>query len=186
MSKETIEATLMQWVNKNGYDAVYNGLIRAKDTYNSEIKNPIGFFSSSYFKENKDYINHKSQSKEEQLKKQQEKQTVELIRKIQEDYRKRRDEQLVQLYNEASEEQKIMAFSIIKDALQNVINGRNIALDQKTKQLNSFGILQAGEMFAEAQKKGAEYRQTRYTSYILKHHNIQIHFNKNDEVVIQH
>jgi plasmid replication initiation protein len=110
------------------------------------------------------------------------KQTAELIKSIQEDYRKRREEQLILLYNEASEEQQNMAFEIIRDAQQNMINGRNIALDSKGK-INTFGVLQAGAMFAEAQKKGADYRQPRYANYVLKNHNIHIGFDKNDEVV---
>lgn len=182
LSREAAEATIRQWVDKNGYDAVYNGLIRVKETYTGEIKNPIGFFSNSYFKENKDYLKQKGQSTNEQLKKNQDKQTVELIKSIQEDYRKRREEQLILLYNEASEEQQNMAFEIIRNAQQNMINGRNIALDTKGK-INTFGVLQAGAMFAEAQKKGADYRQPRYANYVLKNHNIHIGFDHNDEVV---
>ena len=124
------------------------------------------------------------ESQQKKVKATQDKQKVELIRKIQDDYIRHRDTQLEQIYNNASEEQKKTALLIIREAKQNIVNGRNLAIDQKTKQLNRFGILQAGEMFAEAQKKGAEYRQTKYTSYILKHHNIKINFNKNDEVVI--
>jgi hypothetical protein len=124
------------------------------------------------------------ESQQKKVKATQDKQKVELIKKIQDDYVRHRDSQLEQIYNSASEEQKETALLIIREAKQNIVNGRNLAIDQKTKQLNRFGILQAGEMFAEAQKKGAEYRQTKYTSYILKHHNIKINFNTNDEVVI--
>jgi hypothetical protein len=157
-------------------------LIRAKETYTGEIKNPIGFFSNSYFKENKDYLKQKGQSTNEQLKKNQDKQTAELIKSIQESYRKRRDELLEEMYNQASDEQKRLAFEIIKDAPKNIMNGRNIALDQKGK-LNTFGVLQAGSMFAEAQGKGVGYRQPKYINHILEKHNIQIRFDHNDEVV---
>jgi plasmid replication initiation protein len=110
------------------------------------------------------------------------KQTAELIKSIQESYRKRRDELLEEMYNQASDEQKRLAFEIIKDAPKNMMNGRNIALDLKGK-LNTFGVLQAGSMFAEAQGKGVGYRQPKYINHILEKHNIQIRFDHNDEVV---
>lgn len=123
------------------------------------------------------------ESQQKKVKATQDKQKVGLIKKIQDDYIRHRDSQLEQIYNNASEEQKKTALLIIREAKQNIVNGRNLAIDQKTKQLNRFGILQAGEMFAEAQKKGVEYRQPRYINYVLTHHDIRIGFNENDEVV---
>ena len=113
----------------------------------------------------------------------QDKQLKGLLENIQSEYRQRRKDQQNKLYQEASEAQKTMIYNLISEEPKNIINNRNIAINQETKQLNSFGLEQAGEMLAEAQKQGASYRQPKFRNYIYEKHNIQINFNDKDEVI---
>jgi hypothetical protein len=119
LPRETAEATIMQWIDKNGYDAVYNGLMRAKDTYKGEIKNPIGFFSGNYFKEYKDYIKQKEQAKEEQKRtKEEQAQKEHQARKLKiilDDFKKRESEYYVKLYNDQAEDVKAYYIEEIKN-----------------------------------------------------------------------
>lgn len=118
LPRETAEATIMQWIDKNGYDAVYNGLMRAKDTYKGEIKNPIGFFSGNYFQEYKTYIKQKEEAKEEQKRAKQEQahkeQQARKLKIILDDFHKREAEYFTKLYNELTDEAKAHYIEPIK------------------------------------------------------------------------
>ncbi len=118
LPRETAEATIMQWIDKNGYDAVYNGLMRAKDTYKGEIKNPIGFFSGNYFQEYKTYIKQKEEAKEEQKRAKQEQahkeQQARKLKIILDDFHKREAEYFTKLYNELTDEAKAHYIEQIK------------------------------------------------------------------------
>ena len=104
LPRETAEATIMQWVNKYGYNAVYNGLTQAKDTYKSEIKNPIGFFSGDYFINHKNYINQKEQSKQEQQQaKQEQGQQTKKLNIILNDFAKKEFDYFTRLYDQQTE-----------------------------------------------------------------------------------
>lgn len=123
------------------------------------------------------------EKQQKKVKTSQDKQLKGLIENIQSEYRQRRKDQQGKLYQEASEAQKTMIYNLISEEPKNIINNRNIAINQETKQLNSFGLEQAGEMLAEAQKQGASYRQPKFRNYIYEKHNIQINFNDKDEVI---
>jgi plasmid replication initiation protein/DNA polymerase IIIc chi subunit len=123
------------------------------------------------------------ESQQKKVKTAQDKQLKGLLENIQNEYRQRRKEQYLKLYNEATEEEKKTALTLINEEPNNTINGRNIAINQTTKELNNFGIEQAGEMFAESKRQGRNYRQGKYRNYIFDKHGIQINFDKNDEVI---
>ena len=123
------------------------------------------------------------ESQQKKVKTAQDKQLKGLLENIQNEYRQRRKEQYLRLYNEATEKEKNTALILINEEPKNTINGRNIAINQTTNQLNNFGIEQAGEMFAVDKKQGISYRQGKYRNYIFDKHSIQINFDKNDEVI---
>jgi plasmid replication initiation protein len=143
LPRETAEATIMQWIDKNGYDAVYNGLMRAKDTYKSEIKNPIGFFSGNYFKEYKDYIKQKEEAKEEQKRAKEEQehkeQQARKLKIIIDDFKKRESEYYVKLYNDQTEDVKAYYIEEIK----------NNPMYYKHGEITKVGIYFLGKTIAE-------------------------------------
>jgi plasmid replication initiation protein len=123
------------------------------------------------------------ESQQQKAKTAQNKQLKGVIENIKNEYRQRKREQQIKLYEEANEAQKKMLYNLISEEPKNIINNRNIAINQETKNLNTFGLEQAGEMLANAQDKGANYRQPKYRKYIFEKYNIQINFDDNDEVV---
>jgi plasmid replication initiation protein len=145
LPRETAEATIMQWIDKNGYDAVYNGLMRAKDTYKGEIKNPIGFFSGNYFKEYKDYIRQKEEAKEEQKRAKEEKahkeQQARKLKIILDDFKKREFDYFVKLYNEQSEE--------IQQAYIEEVKRNPMYFDLKNRTITKIGAMFVGQKIAE-------------------------------------
>jgi hypothetical protein len=145
LPRETAEATIMQWIDKNGYDAVYNGLMRAKDTYKSEIKNPIGFFSGNYFKEYKDYIKQKEEAKEEQKRAKEEQahkeQQARKLKIILDDFKKREFDYFVKLYSEQSEE--------IQQAYIEEIKHNSVYFNWKDRTITKVGAMFVGQKIAE-------------------------------------
>ena len=135
----------MQWIDKNGYDAVYNGLMRAKDTYKNEIKNPIGFFSGNYFKEYKDYIKQKEEAKEEQKRAKEEQahkeQQARKLKIILDDFKNREFEYFVKLYNEQSEE--------IQQAYIEEVKRNPMYFDLKNRTMTKIGAMFVGQNIAE-------------------------------------
>jgi hypothetical protein len=167
----------MQWVDKNGYDAVYNGLMRAKDTYKSEIKNPIGFFSGNYFKEYKDYIKQKEQAKEEQKRtKEEQAQKEHQARKLKiilDDFKKRESEYYVKLYNDQAEDVKTYYIEEIK----------NNPMYYKHGEITKVGIYFLGKTIAET---ATEYNPRKTLQNLAQRdYNTNVMFDKEGKPFIQ-
>jgi plasmid replication initiation protein len=177
LPRETAEATIMQWIDKNGYDAVYNGLMRAKDTYKGEIKNPIGFFSGNYFKEYKDYIKQKEQAKEEQKRtKEEQAQKEHQARKLKiilDDFKKRESEYYVKLYNDQAEDVKAYYIEEIK----------NNPMYYKHGEITKVGIYFLGKTIAET---ATEYNPRKTLQNLAQRdYNTNVMFDKEGKPFIQ-
>lgn len=176
LPRETAEATIMQWVDKNGYDAVYNGLMRAKDTYKQEIKNPIGFFSGDYFQNYKHYLKQKQEAKEEQQREKEEKAQEERKAKklelIIEDFRKRENNHFIKLFNELSEEERAEKIEPIKNNIRYFKHG----------EINAIGIYNIGKAIAES--TGYDPRKT-LQNLAKRDYNTNIMFNQENKPFIQ-
>jgi hypothetical protein len=150
LPRETAEATIMQWIDKNGYDAVYNGLMRAKDTYKQEIKNPIGFFSGDYFQNYKNYIQQKEQSKEEQQRAKaeqaQKEQQARKLKIILDDFGSRKKDYFKDCFNKQTEENKITFIQALKE--QEGKNPRYFT----NGQITTTGVLYLGQEIAIMQE----------------------------------
>ena len=176
LPRETAEATIMQWVDKNGYDAVYNGLMRAKDTYKQEIKNPIGFFSGDYFQNYKNYIKQKQEAREEQQREKEEKAQEERKAKklelIIEDFRKRETDHFIKLFNALSEEERAEKIEPIKNNIRYFKHG----------EINAIGIYNIGKALAETM--GYDPRKT-LQNLAKRDYNTNIMFNQENKPFIQ-
>jgi hypothetical protein len=124
---------------------------------------------------------------QKKIKQAQEKELKRLIEKLQDDYSRFKDKQFEELYNKATEAEKIACFDVIKNEAKNKYkdlsgNIRNLKINDKTGELNHHGILNAGEILAELKKIGIIYRQNRFTNYVFEKYNIQIRFN-DDKII---
>jgi plasmid replication initiation protein len=116
-----------------------------------------------------------------------EKELQKLIEKLQDDYSIFKNKQFEDLYNEATEAEKVACFDVIKSEpkyLYKDLAGdiRNSAINDKTGELNYQGVIKAGEIVAELKQVGIIYRQNRFTNYVFEKYNIQIRFN-DDKVI---
>lgn len=181
LSRETAEATIMQWVDKNDYDAVYNGLMRAKDTYRQEIKNPIGFFSGNYFQDYKNYITQKEEAKEEQQRAkqeqiQQEKQARKL-KAILDEYKKRKKDFFKNTFDEQPEENKVKFIEALREQ-----EGSNARYFQNGR-ITAVGIIHLGEEIAIIQKSFNDAKHL--VNFAQKEYNTILRFNQEGEPFIQ-
>lgn len=176
LPRDVAEATLMQWLEINGYDSVYNGLMRAKDTFKQEIKNPLGFFGGDYFQNNKHYLKQKQEAKQLQQREKEAKEKKELSYKllntIIEDFRKREAEHFIKLFNQLNPEEKIKQFELIKTNRNYYENG----------EITKFGIYAIGKTIAESTTYDA---QKTIQNLAKRDYNTSIYFDKEGKPFIK-
>ena len=176
LSREAAEATIRQWVEKNGYGAVYSGLIRAKDTYKEVIKNPAGFFGGNYFQNHKHYLEQKQESLLQQQREKEEKaQEEHRFRKLKlmiEDFRKRESDHFTKLFDKLSQEEKAEKIEALENKIKYLKNG----------ELNKTGIFLIGEAIAISTGYDA---QKTFQNLAKRDYNTNVLFDQDDKPYIQ-
>lgn len=181
LPKETLEATLMQWVDKFGFDNVYSGLMRAKDTYKGTITTPLGFFGGNYFNEYKDYLKNKEQAKQEQEQAKQEKakeeQQTRKLNAILKDFTTRKTGYFKECFNEQPEDKKATFIQALKEQ-----EGNNPRYFENGK-ITTAGILYLGKEIAIIQK---DYNEGNHLiNFAKKTYNTILRYNQQGEPFIQ-
>lgn len=181
LPKETLEATLMQWVDKFGFDNVYSGLMRAKDTYKGTITTPLGFFGGNYFNEYKDYLKNKEQAKQEQEQAKQEKakeeQQTRKLNAILTDFKTRKRDYFKECFNEQPEDKKATFIQALKEQ-----EGNNPRYFQNGE-VTPAGVLYLGEEIAVIQKGYNE--GSHLVNFAKKTYNTVLRYNQQGEPFIQ-
>lgn len=120
---------------------------------------------------------------QKKLKQAQEKELKRLLSSIQEEYQSRKKAQFRKLYQEADDNLRNAVYKVIEDDTKQIINGRHLQINQDTKQLNNFGIEEAGKLIAELKEIGTATRQAKFRNEIFDRYKIQINYDKDDNVV---
>jgi hypothetical protein len=135
----------------------------------------IGLGAGLWNEQHKKLKQKQEETKDKELKR--------LISTIQDEYTNRKKMQFLKLYEQADEDLKNAVYKVIEDDKRQIINGRHLQINRETKELNSFGVHEAGKVIAEIKEIGTSTRQAKFRNEVFEKYQIQINFDQNDQVV---
>jgi hypothetical protein len=112
------------------------------------------------------------------------KKQIEWIEAINTEYKNRKHNYFQDRYDKADQAEKIAILEIIKETESFQAMGKNFYINSQTDELNQSGILKAGELLAENKGADKKKRQERFRNDIFDKYQVQINFDKSDNVVI--